>query len=87
MKAYKFISVHPVYAQIDFKCLVCLVKEKNKYKNLLASLKILGFNSNNGFESHIKFLFSLSFGLIGRFLQCKFMAGFPNKFQDCRRLS
>jgi hypothetical protein len=46
--------------------LAFLVEEKNKYKFLLASLKSL-ITSKNCSESHIKFVFQLSFTLIGRF--------------------
>jgi hypothetical protein len=46
-----------------------LLQRKINKKVLLAFLKTLGINSNNGFESQIKFRFSLSFGLIGRLSQ------------------
>jgi hypothetical protein len=55
LKTYKIIYVHSVYAQIVFKYLACLVKKKIIIKVMLAFLKTLGINSNNGFESHIKF--------------------------------
>jgi hypothetical protein len=61
LKASKIISELSVYAETVFKCSVCFVKKQNKQKNLLVSLKTLGINSNNGSESHKKFLFSLSF--------------------------
>jgi hypothetical protein len=50
-----------------FKFLACLVLEKIKMKFLLASLKTLT-NSKSCSESRIKFLFRLSFALIGRFI-------------------
>jgi hypothetical protein len=68
-----------------FKLLAFLVQEKNYYEVLLASLKTL-INSKNCSESRIKFLFWFSFALIGRFLQCTFIVGFRNNFQDHRRV-
>jgi hypothetical protein len=62
-----------------FKFLVCLVQEKMNMKFLLASMKTLT-NSKSCSESRIKFLFRLSFALIGRFFSCTFR----NNFQDHR---
>jgi hypothetical protein len=50
-----------------FKFLDCLVLEKNQLKFVLASFKTLS-DSESSSESHIKFLFRLSFALIGQFL-------------------
>jgi hypothetical protein len=62
LKAYK--SVLSEHAQM-VKIFACLVQEKNKNKVSLASLKTLA-NSKINSESRIKFLFRLSFVLIGR---------------------
>jgi hypothetical protein len=65
-KTYNFKSVLSVHAQMVFKFLACLVQEKNEYEVLLVSLKTLT-DSENCSESRIKFLFRLSFALIGQF--------------------
>ncbi len=52
-------------------------------KFLLDSLKTLT-NSKSCSESRIKFLFGLSFALIGKFFYCTFIAGFRNNFQNHR---
>ncbi len=64
-RAFKIKSVLSVHAQMVFKFLVCLVQEKITMKFLLASLKTLT-NSKNCSESRIKYLFRLSFALIGQ---------------------
>jgi hypothetical protein len=53
-------------------------------KLFLASMKTLT-NSKNCSESHIKFLFRLSFALAD-FFQCTCIAGFRNNFQDHMRV-
>ncbi len=50
-----------------FRFLACLVLEKNLNEVLLASLETLT-NFKSCSESRIKFLFRLSFALIGRFI-------------------
>jgi hypothetical protein len=66
LKAFRMKSVLSVHAQMIFKFLAYLVREKNKYKFLLAFLKKLT-NSNNCTERCIKFLFRLSFAVLGLF--------------------
>ncbi len=51
-----------------------------------ASLKTLT-NSKSCSKSRIKFLFRLSLLSLVDFLQCTFMAGFRNNFQEHRRIS
>jgi hypothetical protein len=53
--------------KLVFNFLACLVLEIIKMKFLLASSKTL-INSKSCSESRIKFLFRLSFALIGRFM-------------------
>jgi hypothetical protein len=66
IKPHTIKSVLYVRALMVFKFIACLVQEKINAKFLLASLKTLT-NSKKCSESHIKFLFWLSFALIGRF--------------------
>jgi hypothetical protein len=54
-------------------------------KFFIVSLKTVP-DYENCSESRIKFLFRLSFALIGQFFPCTFMAGFRNNFQDHRRV-
>jgi hypothetical protein len=63
--------------------LVGLVKEKNKYEVLLASLKKTAKILFNSKAAKI-FRFRC---LIGKFFQVYNMASFQNNFQDYRRLS
>jgi hypothetical protein len=62
----KFNSVTFVQAQMVFIFLLVLIKRKVNVKFMLASLKALT-NDKDCSETRIKFLFRLSFSLIGRF--------------------
>jgi hypothetical protein len=60
-------SILSVHEQLLFIFLTCLVQDKINVKILLASLKTLTNFKHCYSESRIKFVFRLSFALIGRF--------------------
>ncbi len=87
LKAYKIKSVLSWHAQMVFKLLSLLISsEKSTWSFLLASLKTL-INSKSCSESRIKFLFGLSFPLIGKFfLVYIIQSRLPEQFQNHRRV-
>jgi hypothetical protein len=68
-----------------FKLLVCLVKEKNNYKASACGFETLIIKIVLKAVANFCSRFPCP-SLVG-FLQCIFMAGFQNNYQDHRRLS
>jgi hypothetical protein len=76
-----------VHEQLVFIFLTCLVQDKINVKFLLASLKTLTNFKHCYSESRIKFVFRLSFALIGRFFPVFINSRLSEPFSGSRQVS